>query len=344
MGPLSFIYYLGYALTKSYQLKHQKRLPHKVISVGNITLGGTGKTPAVIAIAEEARKRGHLPFILTRGYKGKANGPCFISKGDGALLSVDEAGDEASLIAERLRDVIVVKGKDRHRSGMLAIRELASQPSAISHRPFLFILDDGFQHWRLFRDKDILLVDNSNPFGNNKLFPSGMLREPLGEMKRADVIVITKVHRHASGDVNIKPGLLDEIRKHNPGAPIYTSGQTPVSLITVSGSELPLEQISGRTVYAFCGIGNPGFFQDTLAALNARVRGFRAFRDHYRYTRTDIDRIKKTAKQHNADWIVTTEKDIMRLKGFDIQDTNIVSLRIDFTIEKGFYEELFAED
>ncbi len=342
MGPLEFIYYLGYSIKKAYNLKRRRRLPCRVVSVGNLTLGGTGKTPAVIAIAEEAEKRGYRPCILTRGYKGKAAGPCFISKGDGPLLDAYEAGDEALLMAERLKGIPVVKGKDRYDTGIFAMRSLESEVASGKSK-MLFILDDGFQHWKLFRDKDILLIDSTNPFGNNRLFPSGILREPLSEMERADVIVITKVRKDDPEHGRVTSGLIEEIRIHNRKAPIFMSKHRPISLGTLSGSELPLEKISGRTIFGFCGIGNPASFQDTLLTLGVKVRGFMAFGDHHRYSHQDVRRITEAAKRYGTDWIVTTEKDIIKFKGFDIPENNIVSLRIAFGIEKGFYEDLFSE-
>lgn len=331
MGPLEFIYYLGYSFKKSGSLGNRKRLPRKVISVGNLTTGGTGKTPAAIAIAEEARKRGYQPCILTRGYRGRAKGPCFVSKGGDALLGVDEAGDEASLMAEKLRDISVVKGEDRYEAGMFALQYLKSAP-------ILFILDDGFQHWRLFRDVDILLIDSGNPFGNKRLLPSGILREPLTEIKRADIIALTKRTCSESPD---KSFLIDEIRTYNPDAPMYMSEHRPIGLRTLSGEKLPLNIISGRPVFAFCGIGNPVSFRNTLSDVDAKVKGFKAFRDHHPYDRQEIQRISEAAKKCKADWIVTTEKDIIRLRDFELSE-NFVALLIEFKIDDGFYTEIFS--
>jgi tetraacyldisaccharide 4'-kinase len=352
MGLLELIYYLGYSFKKSRDLRNRRRLPCRVISVGNLTVGGTGKTPAVIAIAEEAKKKGYLPCILTRGYRGKAKGPCIISKGDGALLGVDEAGDEASLMADRLRNVPIVKGGDRYEAGLFALRNLevfsSREPAGTDRSPvsgfpprFLFILDDGFQHWRLHRDLDILLIDGADPFGNNRLLPLGRLREPLRELRRADIIVLTRLGTGSDKDGK-KTALTREIRRYNTGAPIYTSGHEPAVLRTVSGRDLSLDLLAGKTVFAFCGIGNPSAFRDTLSGINARIKGFIAFRDHFAYRRRDILRITREAGRCNADWIVTTEKDIMRFKDFELAES-IVSLRIEFNVERGFYDQLFAE-
>lgn len=335
MDPWESLYYLGYSYKKNKGLKKRKRLPRMVISIGNITAGGTGKTPAVIALAKEAKKRGHQPCILTRGYKGKAAGPCVISKGDGPLLGVDETGDEPLLMAWELKDIPVIKGNDRYEAGMFALEASIPDPS-------LFILDDGFQHWILDRDVDILLIDSTKPFGNRRLLPSGILREPLTEMKRADIIVITRTPPHIAGPHGIEDTILSEIREHNRDAPLYVSSHLPVGLKTTSGQDLPLEAISGKKVFGFCGIGNPESFRNTLLAIDAQVRNFVAFRDHYPYNERDIRRIFDMAQECAADWIVTTEKDIMRFKDFPRKD-NLLSLHIEFKIDKGFYDTVLRE-
>ena len=335
MGLWEFLYYLGYSYKKNQGLKKRKRLPRTVISIGNLTVGGTGKTPAVIALAQEAKRRGHQPCILTRGYKGKAAGPCVISKGGGPLLGIEEAGDEALLMARELKNIPVIKGDNRYEAGMFALEAPIPDPS-------LFILDDGFQHWILDRDVDILLIDRANPFGNRKLLPSGILREPLTEMGRADMIVITKTSSHVADSPEREDSLIREIRKYNRDAPLYVSSHVPVCLRTTSGEDLPLEVISGKTVFGFCGKGNPDSFKRTLAAIGAQVRGFIAFRDHHPYGERDVRRIFNMAQECAADWIVTTEKDIMRLKDFPPRD-DLLSVRIEFKITEDFYDTVLRE-
>ena len=339
MTLFEFFYFLGYSLKKRHALNGQQKLPRKVISVGNITLGGTGKTPAAIALAKEAKKRGLMPCILTRGYKGIAAGPCFVSRGEGPLLDEYHAGDEAVLMAEKLKGVPVVKGSNRYEAGMFA---LSSLPAAFV--PDLFVLDDGFQHWHLFRDKDVLLVDGINPFGNRRLLPVGSLREPLNATARADVIVITKTGEYGLPDREDRnrtgeKGLVKELRKYNADAPIFFADHRPSVFTRLSGDTLPLEWAKNRKFFAFCGIGNPGSFKNTLLCAGVDVTGFRCFRDHHRYTRGDIGTIIKNAARSGAGWIVTTEKDIMRLRGMDLPE-NLVALSIDFTTEKGFYDKV----
>ena len=171
MGLPEFLYYVGLSLKRAFVLRHRKKLPYRVISIGNITVGGTGKTPAAIALAQEAKKRGFSPVILTRGYKGSAKGPCFVTRGEGPLLNVREAGDEPVLMAEKLSGVPVVKTGNRYEAGMFALQNMDSQLSGPDSQP-LFILDDGFQHWKLYRDKDVLLIDSGDPFGNRSIIAS----------------------------------------------------------------------------------------------------------------------------------------------------------------------------
>ncbi|MBM4136209.1 MAG: tetraacyldisaccharide 4'-kinase [Nitrospira sp.] len=377
MTIFEHLYYLGYLIDKYFALKRQKKLPCKVISIGNITAGGTGKTPATIAMAEEAQKRGFKPCILTRGYRGKAKGPCFVKdsytpirpspiKGEGKGGGVVHHatwylfGDEPVLMAERLKDVPIVKGTDRYNSGLFAIENLRSQISDL--KSLLFILDDGFQHYELFRDRNILLINGTNPFGNRRLLPLGLLREPLSEIKRADVIVITKtevpptqpspsrgegkgggVRSQGSGfriqDSRLK-SLIEEIKRFNSKAPIFFAEHTPSKLRTIHGDSLSLEWAKGKRLFGFCGIGNPESFRITLLSAGIELAGFKTYGDHYRYTLDDRETIIKNAKECGADWIVTTEKDIMRLKGLELPE-NLVALVIEFRVDEGFYEEVF---
>jgi tetraacyldisaccharide 4'-kinase len=352
MTAFEFLYFLGYSVKRHYALKNQKRLPNRVISIGNITLGGTGKTPAAMALARKASLMGFHPCILTRGYKGKAEGPCFVSKGDGPLINAYQAGDEATLMAETLRDVPIVKGKNRYEAGMFAIANLKSEISNLKSQ-LLFILDDGFQHWALHRDKDILLIDGTSPYGNRRLFPAGSLREPLSAMKRADIIVITNTYSHypnSSGDVYQGGGaknkelnverLTEEIRRYAASTPLYFAQHSPAALIAASGNVFALSDMKNKKIFAFCGIGNPHSFKNTLLPLIGKLTGFMIFRDHYQYSHADFRMIADNAKRSGANWIVTTEKDIMRLKEFSMPD-NLLALRIEFHVDDTFYAEVF---
>ena len=339
MHLLEFLYYLGFSAKQRYSLAHQKRLPCRVISIGNITVGGTGKTPATIAVAEEAQKRGMKPVILTRGYKGRAKGPCLVTRGEGPLLSVKDAGDEPVLMAERLKGVPIVKGSNRFEAGMFALRELhIGDPERKTH---LFILDDGFQHRGLYRDKDIVLIDAGDPFGNGMLLPFGRLREPIKSLKRADIIVLTRV----GGDIGKKGGKEDDVinvvRHYNQGSALFLAGHTPLSCTLRSGREEPAGWLSGKKVFGFCALASPDAFRRTLRELGAEILGFRAYRDHYQYTREDISRIKTEAQQSGAGWIVATEKDIIKTRNLDLPG-NIAVVKIVFDVDEGFFNKVFG--
>ncbi len=347
MNLIEGLYYIGCSIKKYKNIKNQKRLPYTVISIGNITVGGTGKTPATISIAEEARKRGFLPIILTRGYKGKREGLCFVSKGSGPLVSERDVGDEAILMAEKLTDVLIIKGEDRYDAGIFAIEHLKSQITNLKSQ-ILFILDDGFQHWRLFRDKDILLIDSKKPFGNNRLLPIGRLREPLNAIGRADIIVITKtVGKRNNVEYNEKTlqnsRLVREIRRYNEESPIFFAEHRPIKFVNLKGDSFPLEWAEDKTFFAFCGIGNPESFKETLISSNILLKGFKSYRDHFRYSSEDLRDITEQSEKIGADWIVTTEKDIMRLKQLKVP-ANLIAIAIEFIIDKNFYDEIFSEE
>jgi tetraacyldisaccharide 4'-kinase len=327
MTPIELIYRLGYTLKKRAVLKDRKALPYPVISIGNITVGGTGKTPAAIAVAEEALKRGYCPVILTRGYKGRAKGPCLVSKGSGRLLSAADAGDEPALLAERLDGVPVVKSADRYSGGTFALAHLQMD----GKRP-LFILDDGFQHWRLARDVDIVLIDGMNPFGNRRLLPLGPLRGPLAELKDADFMVITKTRNEQ---------LAAELKTINGNAPLYFSEYKATGLRSIHGGQAGLSGLENKKVFAFCGIANPESFRGTLQQAGSIIVELKSYRDHYRYSRKDMDEIADKAKRLGADLIVTTEKDMIKIKEISGLPSNIYALEIGFRADKGFFDELF---
>jgi tetraacyldisaccharide 4'-kinase len=248
-------------------------------------------------------------------------------------MTVADAGDEPVLMAEKLGDIAVVKGGDRYEAGMFALENLSPVPD-------MFIMDDGFQHRRLHRDLDILLVNSKDPFDNGKLLPVGLMREPLKGMRRADVIVLTKNTGEESGE------LVDYIRKYNPRSPIFVAGHRPCCVNGMDGRRLDLKSISGKDVYAFCGIAEPGFFRYLLEKLGANITGFSAFNDHYGFTSGDMHRIVSAARQSGAKWITTTEKDIMRLKGLpqrNIPD-NLFSLGIEFEADREFFDMALGPD
>ncbi|MBF0464050.1 MAG: tetraacyldisaccharide 4'-kinase [Nitrospirae bacterium] len=328
MNVVEYIYYAGYRLSRRRGLSKQRQLPHKTISVGNLTLGGTGKTPLVIAIAEEAKKYGYFPCILTRGYRGKAKNPVFVSKGDGPLTEYHQSGDEPYLMALRLKGVEIIKGADRYEAGVM------------SEGANLFIIDDGFQHWRVKRDIDVVLIDSVSGFGNGRLFPMGPLREPVSELRRANVVVLTK---SASNGKAVSSDLYrfdrtDTLKKIEITDHIYKASHRAAYLITPNGEKLPLNLMTGKRVYAFCGIANPQSFSDSLKELGANVLKLKTFRDHYGYKASDIKSIMAQAHSVSAEAIITTEKDLIKLRNFD--NSSLFALGIDFIIDDEFYKEI----
>lgn len=367
MTLFEFIYFLGYSAKKHYSLKHQKRLPHPVISIGNITVGGTGKTPATIAIAEEAKKRGFYPIVLTRGYRGRAKGPCFVqqsavsSRQSGVknqeitnasrftLHASRLYGDEPVLMAERLPDVPIVKCADRYEGGMFAIENLNSQISNFKSQ-IIFILDDGFQHWRLHRDLDIVLIDGLNPFSNRRLLPLGPLREPLAELKRADVFVVTKTPPPPPLDKGGIGGLSSELKYINPSAPVYFSEYKTVKVRNASGKEFPVEMLKDKKVFAFCGIANPESFIQTALSVCGDMAGSKPYRDHHQYSQVDMLYLAEQSKALNCDFLITTEKDMVKIKEIGARGkgqgtkellNNILYLEIEFRVEPAFFDEIF---
>ncbi|MGE5892711.1 MAG: tetraacyldisaccharide 4'-kinase [bacterium] len=321
MNVVEIMYYLGYRVSRGYRTLKKKTLSHPVISVGNITLGGTGKTPAVIALAEEAVRRGFRPCILTRGYRGRLKKPVFVSRGSGPLYSPFEAGDEAVLMAQRLHGVEVIKAANRHEGALL------------SRNANLFILDDGYQHWGLHRDKNILLIDAIDPFGNGKLFPLGPLREPLKEIRRADTIVVTR----SSGD----HGFIERLKPYSRNAAFYHASIKATWLIKQNGDILPAEHLVGKRIYAFCGIGNPGGFIQTLLKFGILLVGFKSFPDHHVYRETEMEAMYQESVRTMADMIITTEKDFIKLGGMILPDS-VTALRVEFDINKDFYDSIFV--
>jgi tetraacyldisaccharide 4'-kinase len=246
-------------------------------------------------------------------------------------------GDEPLLMSGILRDVPIVKCADRYKGGMFAINSPDSPIHRFTDSPIVFILDDGFQRWQLFRDKDILLIDAENPFDNGRLLPVGLLREPLKEIERADIIVLTKTD-------NIRQAIIEdiagEIKSYNPKAPVFLSMHKPAGFVKLSGETMPVEWAKDKNFFAFCGIGSPESFKKTILSAGCALRGIKKYSDHYSYKKEDIENIIKEARANNADWIMTTEKDVIRLRGMHLPD-NLVALKVRFAIDEKFYAEAF---
>jgi tetraacyldisaccharide 4'-kinase len=303
-------------------LARAKRVDAKVVSIGNITTGGTGKTPATIYFAREYLARGLRVVVLSRGYgrSTPADTPLVVSDGIDILLSPAESGDEPRLIAEKLAEklagVPVVVCGDRVRGAELAIEKFGAE---------LILLDDGFQHAAIARDEDIVLIDCANPFGFGKLLPRGLLREPLSALKRATRFVLTRADGCDCTDT------IAALRGINPDAPVNRSRHNPVGLVTLDGERREeLDSISGGKVLAVSSIGNPEAFEKTLSRLGADVARSLRFADHHDYTDADADNIMAAAKESGAEYIIGTEKDGVRLRTVSNAPKDMLLLEIEF--------------
>ena len=315
--PMSFVY--GWAV-KFREICYEKKilrtriLPCAVISIGNITLGGTGKTPMTIYVTELAKSLGYGVAVISRGYKGGAERTGgIVSDGSKICMDPETAGDEPFMIATKLKNVPVIVGQDRFAGGMLALEKF---------NPDVLVLDDAFQHLRLARDLNLILLDSRFPFGNTHLLPRGTLREPLTALLRSDAIILTRSDETADTD-----SILSQLQTQNliPGRPVFKSVHRhgiqkviPAKKdMTEGGSQhssgFSLGCLKGRDVFAFSGIAGNDDFRNTVEGLGCRLKGFRAFPDHHRYSDRDLDAVLRLSQEADADIILTTEKDYVRI-------------------------------
>lgn len=275
------------------------RAPVPVISVGNLTVGGTGKTPVVELVARKLRARHRRVTILSRGYGNR-----------------DGCNDEALLLEQNLPDVPHLQGPDRVTLANIACDELDSE---------VLLLDDGFQHRRLARDLDLVLVDATNPFGGDRLLPAGLLREPVASLHRADLISITRCDA-----VPLKS--LESIRKRivavNPKVPLLEIRFRPVSYSQFESPARDFADLAGAKALAFCGIGNPKPFWESLRELGVSLMETRSYPDHHAYSREDVDSLAGWARERRPDILLTTQKDAVKLPVATLGDVPLFALRI----------------
>ena len=324
-----------------------RRLPCTVISIGNIVVGGTGKTPAVIAIAKQLQADGVRVAILLRGYKRQSREKItIVTDGEKRFCTAAESGDEADMMARLLPGIPIIVGRHRYAAGQLAITRFKSE---------VLLLDDGFQHRQLHRDVDIVTIDATRPFDTGQLLPAGTLREPVTALRRADMLLLTRTDSISRRDIpvpipetsgrrdipvptpapigrrdipvpipkTIKTGralLREELSKLAPNTPILESVHRPTHLYRLHASgdleQLPLNWLSGKRLLAVCGIGNPNAFVTTLNRYAPETVEPLAFPDHHAYTEADCQRIQRKMTQTGAICIVTTQKDEQKLARF----------------------------
>ena len=277
-----------------------KRLPCKVISIGNITVGGTGKTPMTIYVADVVKRLGYQVVVISRGYKGGSEKPGgIVSNGRKFFMGAEAAGDEPFMMAKRLKNIPVVVGKNRFEAGELSIREF---------NPDVVVLDDAFQHLKLFRDINIVLLDYRYPFGNHHLIPRGILREPISSVNDGDAYILTRAD--APDSDSIASPILERMKR-----PFFRSFHVPSAYSTnreMSEIHDP-EYLKGRRGYAFSGIARNSDFRRTIDMLGCDIVGFSEFPDHYRYAGNDLEQISERAKKAGAEVLITTEKDYVRI-------------------------------
>jgi len=310
----------------------------QVIAIGNLTVGGTGKTPVVEKFAQALRDQGRTVAVLSRGYRSKGQPfhvwltnkillrddttpPRIVSDGKSLLLDSEMAGDEPYMLASNLKDVVVLVDKDRVKSGRYAIEKFGCDT---------LLLDDGFQYWKLRgRRQDIVLVDRQQPFGNERLLPRGTLREPPSHISRASTIFITK----SDGDAADLRKRLGEL---NPAASIIECIHHPLYLEDVfTGQRIGLEFLKERKVASLSGIAQPESFEQSLVQQGADLVYARKFADHHRFTQLEVIKVINRSKKKAAEAIITTQKDAVRFPKIDRRDLPIYFMRVEIKILRG---------
>ena len=300
------------------------RLPCRVVSVGNVTIGGTGKTPVVILLVEWLLAEGHRVAVLSRGYKRERGvSPCLVSDGAQLLADPSEAGDEPFLIARRCPTAVVAVGADRAALGQWVLAR---------HPVDCMILDDGFQHLALSRDVDVVLLDATDAPGLDAMVPAGRLREPLTGLGRAAALVVTRADSQREVET-----VYERLKAaHLPLTNAIEIQFKPESLVAVSARTMqPLEWCRGRKAWLVSGIGNRESFHRSVASLGVEIIGETAFGDHYRYHDGDVLRVRTDARAAGADMVLTTEKDAGKLQPFLTPDESWWALRIRAEIIRG---------
>ena len=342
-GFLQGLSYLFSGIAQSRLWLYQKRILHDqplgclVVVVGNLTVGGTGKTPVVEKFAAALRDRGRKVAILSRGYRSKSAPmwkkwwyrlshteeppPRIVSDGNRVLLDSETAGDEPYMLARNLPGVLVIVDKNRVKAGAYAIKKFGCDT---------LILDDGFQYLPLKGRLNLLLVDKTNPFGNGHLLPRGILREPIKHLKRASYVFLTK----SDGERDLE--LEELIQTHNPGVDMIECAHRPQYLQRFGSDERqPLDWLDGKRVGAFSGIAVPESFEKFVRDLGGRIQFTRRFLDHYRFTSEDFVELFTEGIEQKVEFIVTTEKDAVRLPEGLPCAVPIYYLRLEIDIIRG---------
>jgi tetraacyldisaccharide 4'-kinase len=322
-----FTIYLLIVVIRNYlydiKLFKSTKLTCKVISIGNITVGGTGKTPIVIAIARFLQQQNKTVAVLSRGYGRKSTGTQLVTNSKMKLTSWKNVGDEPTLMAKHLQGIPIVVDENRIRGGKYLIDKF---------HPEIIILDDGFQHRKIYRDVEIVLVNSNMSKYKNRIFSFGNFREPWKSLKRAHIIFLTK-----SDFVAPSSKILERLK--TIGLPIFNANINPSPyLLGNKNNKIDIDYFGGKTALLFSGIGDPESFEKTVQNLNLRILNTINFMDHKNYSKSDIKKIKTKYINSGADVIITTEKDFLKLGETDLPIYTIpITMNID---EKGFEQIL----
>ncbi len=316
LATLEPFYYVGTAFRNRRYDRSPKLVTNvgiPVISVGNLTVGGTGKTPVVLWIAQRLREKDLRVAIISRGYGAESS-----------------RNDEAMELEARLPDVPHVQHADRIIGAQIAIEELESQ---------VIVLDDAFQHRRIARDLDIVLIDALCPFGYGHLLPRGLLRESISGLRRAHAVILTRSDLVSPTE---KTRIESTILQINPKLILAEASHSPSQLLSASGQVRELTSLMGLPVAAFCGIGNPDGFRQTIEKCAANIGAFRTFPDHHSYTAEDVASLCEWVKATRAKAILCTQKDLVKLQVDDLGGVPLFALQIDIRLQHGESELLAA--
>lgn len=320
LSPVSLGYGIGsYIRLKAYSQGYIKRvrLPIPVVSIGNITCGGTGKTPMAIDISKRLIAAGYRVAILSRGYGRKSKKKtAVVSDGKGTFASIEDSGDEPLLIARSVPEAIVIVGSSRVESAEIAINDYGADA---------IVLDDGFQHIRVERDVDLVLVDYNDEPDKDSLLPAGRLREPLSALIRAKVVVITKVP--VDYDEEKLENLRRLIAKYATRAEIAAARFVPKHLKAHNGV-FPIDKLKGQRVIGFCGVARPESFAKTLASMGCEVVDLKGFSDHHWYTPEELTALEKHMRTSNASAVITTEKDMVKIPAHDRLHQHLIAVEM----------------
>jgi tetraacyldisaccharide 4'-kinase len=299
-----------------------RALPCRVVSIGNLTVGGTGKTPAVEVAIQSLTALGHRPAVVSRGYGRSTRGVQVVADAASIRLDPEESGDEPFLLARRLPGIPVVVGSNRHDAARVAIERFGV--TAI-------VLDDGFQHRTLKKDLEIVMVRARRPWGNGRLLPAGPLREPLGALSRADLVVAT-----GALDLGDAREVVDAVDEHAPRVPVVTATLAPDECWEAGRMRsVRITELAGKRLAAFAGIAAPAAFADTLRSTGGVVEEMAAFADHHWYSSDDLARLDARAGELGVEALITTEKDWVRLRRLRLPRRPLYVLSVRLVVQTG---------